>query len=190
MKIAIVNEITTANRNSDIVAGLEGRGHEIINLGMDGTPGEPELDYLDIGIITGAVLNKGIADFVVGGCGSSQGYGIAAMQFPGVYCGNIRTPLDAWLFAQINGGNCISLMLNQQYGYASDVNLNLIFDSFFSVELAGGYPEHRKEPQRVARERLAEISVLAHKSYEEIISSLPKGMYERIFSIPHLKKYL
>lgn len=190
MKIAIVNEVTTANRNGDIVAALEGRDHEIINLGMDGTPGESELDYLDIGVITGMALNLGIVDFVVGGCGTSQGYGIAAMQFPGVYCGNIRTPLDAWLFAQINGGNCVSLMLNQQYGYASDVNLKLVFDSFFSVELAGGYPEHRKEPQKVARERLAKISIIAHKSYEEIIRSLPEGMYDRIINTPQLKKYL
>jgi len=190
MKIAVVNEITTANRNGDILKALEGRGHEIINLGMTGVSGEPDLDYLDIGIITGIALNQNIADFVVGGCGSSQGYGIAAMQFPSVFCGNIRTPIDAWLFAQINGGNCISLMLNQQYGYASDVNLNLVFDSFFSVELAGGYPEARKEPQRIARERLAELSKTVHKNYNDILDSLPKEMIKRIFTHPQLKKYL
>ena len=81
-------------------------------------------------------------------------------------------------------------MLNQQYGYASDVNLSLIFDSFFSVELAGGYPEARKEPQRIARERLAKLSKSVHKSYEDILESLPKEMVERIFSHPQLKKFL
>ena len=56
------------------------------------------------------------------------------MQYPGVFCGHIMTPLDAWLFRQINGGNCISLALNQGYGWAADVNLKFIFDRFFSVE--------------------------------------------------------
>ncbi len=190
MRVAVVNEITTANRNKDVVTALEGRGHEIMNLGMTDSPGEPELDYLDIGIISGIVLNRDIADIVVGGCGSSQGFSIAAMQFPGVFCGNIRTPLDAWLFAQINGGNCISLMLNQQYGYGSDINLRMIFDSFFSVELGIGYPEHRKEPQRIARQRLAEFSQSSHKNIQEIIEGLPSNLSQRIFSIPKLKGLL
>jgi ribose 5-phosphate isomerase RpiB len=189
MKIAVVNEVTTAKRNADVLSALSGRGHELINLGMTGADGEPELDYLDIGIMTGLVLNEGIADFVVGGCGTGQGYAAAAMQFPCVFCGWIRNPIDAWLFAQINGGNCISLSLNQGYGFGSDVDLRLIFDSFFSVELAGGYPEHRKEAQALARERLSLISRDAHKSFKDIVSCLPEDVYNRVFSHPLLKEY-
>ncbi len=190
MKIAVVNEITTAGRNVDVISALEGRGHEILNLGMTGTPGEPELDYLDIGIISGITLNRGVADIVVGGCGSSQGFGIAAMQFPSVFCGNIRTPLDALLFAQINGGNCISLMLNQHYGFGSDLNLRMIFDNFFSVELGVGYPEHRKEPQRIARERLKAFSRSSHKNIQDIIDGLPEAVAQKISSIPQLQGFL
>ena len=189
MKIAVVNEITSAGRNNDIVAALEGRGHEILNVGMTGGENEPELDYLDIGIITGIVLNEGIADFVVGACGTGQGYASAAMQFPNVFCGWIRTPLDGWLFAQINGGNCISLGLNQEYGFGSDVNLKLIFDGFFSVELGRGYPEHRRDAQSTARERLKLISGVTHKSYKEILSSLPEDILTRIEAHPNLRKY-
>ncbi len=42
------------------------------------------------------------------------------MQYPGVSCGLIADPLDAWLFSMINAGNCISLALNKGYGWAGE----------------------------------------------------------------------
>ena len=68
-----------------------------------------------------------------------------------MFCGHILNPLDAWLFAQINDGNCISLALNQGYGWAGDVNLRFIFDAYFRVERGSGYPPHRQAPQRASR---------------------------------------
>ena len=34
MKIAVINETSAADRNSDILKALEGRGHEVLNAGM------------------------------------------------------------------------------------------------------------------------------------------------------------
>ena len=34
MRIAVINEISGAGRNADIIAALEGRGFEILNIGM------------------------------------------------------------------------------------------------------------------------------------------------------------
>ena len=45
----------------------------------------------------------------------------------------------------------MSLMLNQGYGWAGDVNLRMIFDAYFSVERGSGYPAHRQAPQRASR---------------------------------------
>jgi hypothetical protein len=70
----------------------------------------------------------------------------------------IAEPLDAWLFAQINAGNCISLPLNQNFGWAADVRLRHVFDRYFEVESGAGYPPHRAEPQKAFREKLEEIS--------------------------------
>ena len=100
----------------------------------------PELQYIQTGLLTGLLLHLKRVDLVVGGCGTGQGYLNSAMQYPGVCCGHILTTLDAWLFAQINDGNCMSLMLNQGYGWAGDVNLRMIFDAYFSVERGRGYP--------------------------------------------------
>jgi ribose 5-phosphate isomerase RpiB len=173
MRIAVINETSAADRNADILASLEGRGHDIINAGMSRSGAKPELQYVHTGLLAGLLLHLEKVDLVVGGCGTGQGFLNAAMQYPGVFCGHIVTPLDAWLFAQINGGNCISLALNQGYGWAADVNLRFIFDRLFGVEFGCGYPPHRQEPQRQSRETLATISGATHRSWSEIINALP-----------------
>lgn len=184
MKIAVVSETSAGDRNADILAALEGHGHQVINSGMTATGAKPELTYIHTGLITALYLNMGAADFVVGGCGTGQGYLNAAMQYPGVFCGHILTPLDAWLFTQINGGNCISLMLNQGYGWASNVNLRMIFDALFSVESGLGYPPHRRESQQASRETLTNISNQSHLPMAEILKKLPVEILEPVFSFP------
>jgi hypothetical protein len=94
------------------------------------------------------------------------------MQYPHVICGHLLSPLDAWLFAQINGGNCVALMLNQGYGWASDTNLKFVFDALFSVEWAAGYPPHRRESQKESRALLAELSRQSHQSMAEIVRTI------------------
>jgi ribose 5-phosphate isomerase RpiB len=184
MKIAVVSETSAGDRNPDVLSALEGRGHQIINAGMTATGAKPELTYIHTGLITAIYLNTGAADFVVGGCGTGQGYLNAAMQYPGVFCGHILTPLDAWLFTQINGGNCISLMLNQGYGWASNVNLQMIFDALFSVESGLGYPPHRRESQQASRDTLANISTTTHLPMAKILSELPEDVIRPIITYP------
>jgi ribose 5-phosphate isomerase RpiB len=151
---------------------------------------KPELQYYHTGLIAGILLNLNRVDFVVGGCGTGQGFVTAAVQYPGVFCGHILTPLDAWLFAHINGGNCISLALNQGYGWAGDINLNLIFDTLFSVEFGSGYPEHRKIPQKESRETLVEISKATHKHFSQIIIDLPEKVIRPVIEYPGIKELI
>ena len=106
------------------------------------------------------------------------------MQYPGVFCGLISSPLDAWLFTQINGGNCISLQLNQGYGWAADENLRFIFDRIFSVERGCGYPENRRESQQASRGILEEISRTAHRPFFEMLDDLPREIVRRAVSFP------
>lgn len=184
MRIAVINETSAADRNADILAALAGRGHDILNVGMKKNGEPPELQYIHTGLLTGLLLHLKRVDLVVGGCGTGQGYLNSAMQYPGVFCGHILTPLDAWLFAQINDGNCISLMLNQGYGWAGGVNLRMIFDAYFSVERGGGYPAQRQAPQRASRLALAQISEVAHRAWPEIIAALPDDYIGPALSYP------
>jgi ribose 5-phosphate isomerase RpiB len=190
MRIAIINETSAGNKNADVMAALEGRGHTLINAGMKRNGEKPELQYYHTGLIAGILLNLHRVDFVVGGCGTGQGFFTASVQYPGVFCGHILTPLDAWLFAQINGGNCISLTLNQDYGWAGDVNLKLIFDALFSVEFGAGYPEHRKVPQKESRETLVEISRATHKPFAQILTSLPEKVIRPVMEYPGMKELI
>ena len=190
MRIAVINETSAADRNADILAALDGRGHTVINAGMVKNGAKPELTYIHSGLLAGLLLNAGRADFVVGGCGTGQGFLNAAMQYPGVFCGHILNSLDAWLFTQINGGNCISLMLNQGYGWAADVNLRFIFDRLFSVESGAGYPAHRQESQRQSRETLTGVSTLTHRTMAEIVSVLPGDVLMPVLEFPGVEALL
>lgn len=190
MRIAIINETSAADRNAEIFAALDKRGHTIINAGMTKSGAQPELQYIHTGFLSALLLNLKRVDLVVGGCGTGIGYMNSVMQYPGVFCGLIHTPLDAWLFAQINDGNCFSLALNQGYGWASDVNLRFIFDRYFEVEHGKGYPAHRQEPQAASRQNLQKISGAAHYSMAEIISLLPIDIVKSSLAFPGIQELL
>jgi ribose 5-phosphate isomerase B len=184
MKIAVINETSAADKNKDILSALEGTGHDIINCGMSSKGANPELQYIHTGFMAGLMLNTGRADLVIGGCGTGQGFLNSVMQYPGVFCGLIHTPLDAWLFSQINGGNCLSLALNQGYGWAGDVNLKFLFERLFSVESGCGYPAERKIPQGDSRKKLEDISSVVHLSFTEIVKILPDHIVKPVLKYP------
>ena len=190
MRIAVINETSAADRNADILAALAGRGHEIVNAGMRKNFEPPELQYIHTGLMTAILLNTGRVDLVVGGCGTGQGFMMSASQYPGVLCGHILSPLDAWLFAQINNGNCISLALNQGYGWAGDVNLCHIFDMYFSVEHGAGYPPHRKAPQQASRQMLERVNALTHRTLAEILTALPDEVVLPTLNYPGVWKLI
>lgn len=184
MRIAVVSETSAAGRNADILAALQGRGHEVVNAGMKESGAQPELTYIHTGLIAALLLNLKRVDFVVGGCGTGQGFLNSVMQYPGVACGHVLNGLDAWLFAQINGGNCISLALNQGYGWAGDVNLRFIFDRLFEKEFGAGYPPHRSESQRQSRALLRRVSEASHRPFPEVLAALPPEVTEPALMYP------
>ncbi len=190
MKIAVINETSAGDRNPDVMAVLEGRGHEIINAGMRKTGSKPELTYIHTGFLAALLLNAGRADFVVGGCGTGLGFLGSVMQYPNVMCGLVANPVSAWLFTQINGGNCVSLPMLYQFGWAGDVNFRFIFDRIFSVEPGIGYPAHRQESQRASRAMLMSISERVHLSMAKIVEVLPDDVVKPALSFPGMGEIL
>jgi len=184
MKIAVINETSAADRNADILRALDGRGFEVLNLGNTSSQETPGLLYIHTGLMSALLLELKAVDFVVGGCGTGLGYLNSVLQYPGVVCGHLLTPLDAFLFARINAGNCVSLALNQGYGWAGDVNLRLIFDALFTPETGCGYPPHRAEPQKQGRELLNHISQVTHRSMAEILANLPADVVRASLTYP------
>ncbi len=182
MRIAVINEVSASLKNGAIVQALRETGHEVLNLGMTDPGQKPQLTYLHTGLMAALVLNLDIAQCVVGGCGTGQGFMNSAMLYPGVFCGLLSEPLDAWLFSRINKGNCVSLPLNKGYGWASEQNLKLLFAELFAEEKDGGYPPDRAESQRESRERLLEVSSASHRKLEEILPSLGSWLTYPVFT--------
>lgn len=184
MKIAVINEISAADKNADILRALEDRGHSVLNLGNTRSSDSPALLYIHTGLMSALLLHLKAVDFVIGGCGTGLGYLNSVMQYPGVFCGHLLTPLDAFLFARINAGNCVSLALNQGYGWAGEVNLRLIFDALFTPETGSGYPVARAEPQRQGRHLLQQVSRTTHRPMPEILSALPEEVLRPALTFP------
>lgn len=102
MKIALIIENSQAAKNAVVHAALtavaEPLGHQVCNYGMYTPDDAASLTYVMNGLLTGILLNSGAADFVVTGCGTGMGSMLAANAMPGVFCGLVIDPTDAFLF--------------------------------------------------------------------------------------------
>jgi ribose 5-phosphate isomerase RpiB len=173
MRIAVVNETSAVDKHSFIMSALEGRGLDVVNAGMAEKGEEPELQYIHTGLISSLLLAADRVDMVIGGCGTGQGYMNSVMQYKGVSCGHLLTPLDAFLFARINAGNVVSLALNQGWGWAGEVNLGILFDQLFTDDQGSGFPAHRAQPQAASRDLLGVIAEASHRCMKGTIKRLP-----------------
>ena len=101
MKIALINENSQAAKNALIEATLrkvvEPMGHEVVNYGMYAADDAAQLTYVQNGILAAVLLNAGAADYVITGCGTGEGAMLALNSFPGVICGHVEDPVDAYL---------------------------------------------------------------------------------------------
>lgn len=161
MKIALITENSQAAKNGVIhdalTAVAEPLGHQVFNYGMYTAEDEASLTYVMNGLLTGILLNSGAADFVVTGCGTGMGSMLACNAMPGVFCGLIIDPTDAFLFGQINDGNAISMPYAKGFGWAAELNLQDVYRKLFEGERGLGYPRERAEIMRKNRGILAQL---------------------------------
>ena len=190
MKIAVITEGSTKHHNADVMKALEGMGHEVVHLGMKNVDGEPDLTYMETGLMTAIALNLKAVDFVVGGCGTGQGYMNAVLQYPGVFCGLIMDPVEAFLYSQVNAGNCISLQLNKGYGgIGGDLNVKYILEKLFNDTYGQGYPAARKAVQVDARKRLETLSQQSHRPMTEILKTIDPQLIRRTLDFPGVREF-
>ena len=161
MKIALINENSQAAKNCIIhdalTAVVEPLGHEVHNYGMYTPEDEAQVTYPMVGLLTGILLNSGAADFVVTGCGTGTGSMLAANAMPGVFCGLIIDPTDAFLFAQINDGNAVAMPYAKGFGWAAELNLQDCYRKLFEGESGVGYPKERAAIMAKNRGVLADL---------------------------------
>ncbi len=176
MKIALINENSQAAKNGIIEGALrravEPLGHEVVNFGMYSAEDEHQLTYVQIGILAAVLLNGGIVDYVVTGCGTGEGAMLACNSFPGVICGHVEDALDAYTFAQINDGNAIAVPFAKGFGWGGDLNLGYIFEKLFSEPGGQGYPRERAIPEKRNKRILDEVRGRAFRDLSDILPEL------------------
>lgn len=142
MKIGIIQASSQKDKNK-LLYGYTSQaavGHEVINFGcFEDEAGN--FSYIETALEAGLLLGCGCVDIIVTGCSSGQGMMLALNSIPGVICGYTPTPQDAFLFAQINNGNAVSLPLGLGYGWCGELNLKMTLESLLSRPFGGGYPE-------------------------------------------------
>ncbi|MCD7943806.1 MAG: RpiB/LacA/LacB family sugar-phosphate isomerase [Clostridia bacterium] len=186
MKIALINENSQAAKNALIAKTLadvtEPMGHTVVNYGMYAADDEAQLTYVQCGILAGTILGAGAADYVVTGCGTGEGAMLACNSFPGVLCGHIETPLDAYLFSQVNDGNCVAIPYAEGFGWGGELNLEYIFEKLFSKKGGGGYPPERVVPEQRNKKILDGVRAVTLRDMSEIIESLDPELVRGAFS--------
>ena len=181
MRMALINENSQAAKNDMIYSTLkkvaDSKGFEVDNYGMYSADDKAQLTYVQNGILAAILLNSGAADFVVTGCGTGEGAMLALNSFPGVICGHVVDPSDAYMFMQINDGNAIALPFAKGFGWGAELNLTYIFEKLFEGEPGGGYPKERVVPEQRNKKILDEVRKVAFKdSLIDILKNLDQDL--------------
>lgn len=191
MKIALINENSQASKNSiiydELVSVVSPKGYSVFNYGMYSNDDEHQLTYVKNGLLASILLSSKAVDFVVTGCGTGQGAMLACNSFPNVLCGHITNPLDAYLFGQVNDGNCIAMPYAQGFGWGGELNLRYTFEKLFSEKFGGGYPRDRVIPEQANKKILDGVKLVTHKPIMEILKTIDQTFLKETIDYPQFK---
>ena len=177
MRIALINENSQASKNEIIYTALNKvatkYGHTVDNYGMTSAEDKP-LTYVQNGLLAAILINSGAADFVVTGCGTGEGALLALNSFPGVICGYVVEPSDAYLFGQINDGNAIAQPFAKGFGWGAELNLENVYENLFKAPFGGGYPKERVIPEQRNKKILDGIKEKTYRPLIDILNDIDK----------------
>ncbi len=105
-RIAIASDHAAFAMKSELAEWLRGLGHDVLDLGTEGTE---SVDYPDYGFRLGTAVADGRATFGVALCGSGVGISIAVNRIPGARCALVSEPVSARLARNHNDANVVAL---------------------------------------------------------------------------------
>ncbi|HCS67887.1 MAG TPA: hypothetical protein DIW34_06875 [Oribacterium sp.] len=188
MRIALVNENSQAPKNELIFQTLknvvEPMGHVCDNYGRYGADDPHERTYVQAGLLTALLLNSGAADFVITGCGTGMGATLACNAFPGVMCGRVNDPCDAYLFSQVNYGNAVAMPFSYQFGWGAEINLGYVFEKLFGSEPGNGYPEEWAEAEKRNRKVLMDVKKVTHTDFLDVLKNIDQDFLKGAIAEP------
>ena len=180
MRIALINENSQATKNGTILAALrkvvEPMGHTVDNYGMYAADDAAQLTYVQCGILAAILLNSGAADYVITGCGTGEGAMLALNSFPGVICGHVEDPVDAYTFAHVNDGNAVAMPFAKGFGWGGELNLEYCFEKLFGFGHGQGYPPERREPEMRNKAILDAVRAKTLRPLLEVLPALDPAL--------------
>ena len=193
MKIALITENSQAAKNGIIHDALtsvaEPLGHQVFNYGMYTAEDEASLTYVMNGLLTGVLLNSGAADFVVTGCGTGMGSMLACNAMPGVFCGLVIDPTDAFLFSQINDGNAMSMPYAKGFGWAAELNLQDCYRKIFENEGGAGYPKERAHFMAANRSILKDMKAVSCNDMLTVLKNVDQDLLKAAIAGERFAEY-
>ena len=193
MKIALISENSQAAKNGVIETALktvvEPLGHQVFNYGMYTAEDACSLTYVMNGSLAGILLNSKAADFVVTGCGTGMGAMLACNSMPGVFCGLVIDPTDAFLFGQINDGNAISMPYAKGFGWAAELNLQDCYRKLFEGERGLGYPKERAAIMAKNRGILKDVKAVANKDMLTVLKEIDQDLLKSAIAGERFQEY-
>ena len=193
MKIALIIENSQAAKSEIVHAALavvaEPLGHQVHHYGMYAPEDKASLTYVMNGLLAGILLNSGAADFVVTGCGTGMGSMLACNSMPGVFCGLVIDPTDAFLFGQINDGNAISMPYAKGFGWAAELNLQDCYRKLFEGERGLGYPRERAEIMRRNRGVLKDLKAVTCHDMLTVLKTMDQDLLKAAIAGERFQDY-
>ena len=115
---------------------------------------------------------------------------LACNSMPGVLCGYASTPKDAFLFAQINNGNAVSLPLGEDYTWSGSENFDKTLEALFSEPFGQGYPKGEAARKIKDTERLKRIRKYSQVETMSLMRKLDRSLLENVLKKRDVIQYL
>lgn len=191
MTIGVIQASSQAAKNELIYDSVKTHAADCVVINFGCTPDEDnQYSYIEISILIGLLLSSQAVDFIVTGCSSGQGMMLACNNMPGVLCGYCPTPRDAYLFAQINNGNAVSLPLGEEYTWNGFENMDQTIAELFSEPFGQGYPKSEAARKLEDTRLLMTIRQDSQVSMTDLLKKLDKSLLDRILSKNNVLEYI
>ena len=136
MKIAIGNDHAAVEMKQEIMAYLQEKGYEVLNLGTDSSE---SCDYPLYGEKVGQAVASGEADLGIAICGTGIGISLAANKVPGIRAAVCSEPYSAKLSRMHNDTNVLCFGAR----VVGTELAKMIVDEWLSAEFLGGRHQRR-----------------------------------------------
>lgn len=177
MKIAVIQASSQKSKNEMLYQCVkriaDKKGWEAVNFGIFREE-DVSYSYIQTAFHISMLLESGAVDFVVTGCSSGQGMMLACNSLPGVLCGYVENPSDAYLFGRINDGNAVSYPLGLNFGWAGEINLQSTLEKLFMEPFGTGYPKEDAARKQKDTRMLKDIWRISKKSLAQILPELDR----------------